>query len=220
MLQVGQWLESLGVDYLHISSGFGFINPGENPGRFPVPEVKMFADSTRPLATKSRWRARFLHLVPDSVGNVLLNVGWKTPDDTGFNMLTNLDDARAFKKRLRIPIIVNGGFQRREHFEKALNRADGCDMVSMARPLLANPNLPRLLEAGITLKPERECTFCNRCAVRTTLFPLGCYDLERFKIGRHGEPRSKEDAQEFMERQIERFNRPRQHLLPCPPKSS
>ncbi|MCA1657107.1 MAG: hypothetical protein LC713_05290, partial [Actinobacteria bacterium] len=27
---------------------------------------------------------------------------------------------------------------------------------------------------------ERPCTFCNRCAIRTTLFPLGCYEPLRF----------------------------------------
>jgi 2,4-dienoyl-CoA reductase (NADPH2) len=212
MLQVGEWLEKLGVDYLHISSGFGFINPSENPGRFPTPEVKMFADSTRPLARKAKLRSTLLHLAPRTVSNFLLNIGWRTADESGFNMLTNLDDARAFKGRVRIPVIVNGGFQRREHFEKALGPEYGCDMVSMARPLLANPNLPRLLDAGFAVKKERECTFCNRCAVRTTLFPLGCYEPKRFLKDKHGRLRSDDEVREAMERQIERYNRPRQRL--------
>jgi 2,4-dienoyl-CoA reductase-like NADH-dependent reductase (Old Yellow Enzyme family) len=215
MLQVGQWLQELGIDYLHISSGFGFINPKENPGRFPTREVKMFSDSTRPLGFKSQVRSTLLHLAPEFLADFLLNIGWKRPDASGFNMLTNLDDARAFKQRLRVPVIVNAGFQRRTHFDKALEY--GCDMVSMARPLLANPHLPRLLEAGITLKQERECTFCNRCAVRTTLFPLGCYEPTRFRIGRHGRVRSDDEVREFMERQIERFNRPRQRPSPQAP---
>jgi hypothetical protein len=61
--------------------------------------------------------------------------------------------------------------------------------VSMARPLLANPDLPELFHAGQE-GPDRPCTFCNRCAVRTTLFPLGCYDQSRF------------DSQDDMEAQI------------------
>ncbi len=28
--------------------------------------------------------------------------------------------------------------------------------------------------------PERPCTFCNRCALRTTLFPVGCHEPKRF----------------------------------------
>jgi 2,4-dienoyl-CoA reductase-like NADH-dependent reductase (Old Yellow Enzyme family) len=213
MLQVGEWLQELGVDYLHMSSGFGFINPKENPGRFPTPEVKMFSDSTRPLGLKSKVRSTLLHLAPEFLTDFLLNLGWTTPDPSGFNMLTNLDDARAFKRRLRIPIIVNAGFQRREHFDTALGAEYGCDMVSVARPLLANPHLPRMLEAGIPIKRERECTFCNRCAVRTTLFPLGCYEPRRFRIGRHGQVRTTDQVRECMERQIERFNRPKQRLL-------
>ncbi len=54
-------------------------------------------------------------------------------------------------------------------------------MVSMARPLLANPDLPRLFRQGKE-EPERPCTFCNRCTVRTTLFPLGCYESKRFLL--------------------------------------
>jgi 2,4-dienoyl-CoA reductase-like NADH-dependent reductase (Old Yellow Enzyme family) len=214
MLQIGDWLQALGVDYLHISSGFGFINPHENPGRFPTREVKMFTDSTRPLGWKSTIRSTLLHLLPTFVMDPILNIGWTTPDASGFNMLTNLDDARAFKRRLRIPIIVNAGFQRREHFDAALGAEYGCDMVSMARPLLANPHLPRMLAAGIPIKRERECTFCNRCAVRTTLFPLGCYEPARFQTGRHGTRRTDDEVREFMERQIERFNRPKQRPTP------
>lgn len=53
-------------------------------------------------------------------------------------------------------------------------------MVAMARPLLANVNLVKLFKRGIN-KPDNPCSHCNRCAVRTANFPLGCYDLSRFK---------------------------------------
>jgi len=59
----------------------------------------------------------------------------------------------------------------------------------MARPLLANPDLPETFRAGKEA-PERPCTFCNRCAIRTTLFPLGCYEPKRF------------DSQDDMEAQV------------------
>ncbi|MGI8777772.1 MAG: hypothetical protein ACR2LJ_10425 [Acidimicrobiales bacterium] len=72
--------------------------------------------------------------------------------------------------------------------ESALT-SGGCDLVSMARPLLANPDLPRLFAEGVEA-PERSGTFCNRCAIRTTLFPLGCYEPLRF------------DSQGAMEAQI------------------
>lgn len=209
MLEVAGWLERLGVNYLHISSGFGFINPKENPGAFPTPEVRMFCDSTRHLGSKARTRALWLQLCPERLLNYLLNIGWPKPDpQTDFaNRITNLDDALEFKRKLpNMTVIVNGGFQNRSYVEGAL--ASGCDMVSMGRPLLANPRLPKMFEHNIE-RPKQPCTFCNRCTVRTTLFPLACYDLERFRVDRLGRRRTDDVAQEAMERQIERFNRPR-----------
>jgi 2,4-dienoyl-CoA reductase-like NADH-dependent reductase (Old Yellow Enzyme family) len=203
MLEVGRWLEMLGVDYLHISSGFGFINPRENPGRFPAAEARMFCHSTSHLSVKSRLRALLLDVIPDA----LLNVGWSKPDRAVdfTNIPMNLDDAREFKRTVTIPVIVNGGFQLRSQVQQALNT---CDFVSMARPLLANPDLPRLFQKGIE-KPRELCTFCNRCAVRTTLFPLGCYEPERFARDKHGQLRTRKEADDAMQKQIERFNRPR-----------
>jgi 2,4-dienoyl-CoA reductase (NADPH2) len=49
----------------------------------------------------------------------------------------------------------------------------------MARPLIANPDLPRTLAAGRDV-PERPCSFCNRCLVNAITNPLGCYDERRF----------------------------------------
>jgi len=194
MLEVGGWLETLGVDYLHISAGFGFINPRENPGEFPTAEVRMFCDSTRDLSAKARARAIFLSNLPDALSDHLMNLGWAKPDIAAdyTNIPSNLDDARQFKTRLNIPIIVNGGFQMRSQVIEALQ---ACDFVSMARPLLANPDLPRHFEADT--RPEHLCSFCNRCAVRTTMFPLGCYDVRRFPGG-----------EQEMNEQIVHFNQP------------
>jgi 2,4-dienoyl-CoA reductase (NADPH2) len=58
-------------------------------------------------------------------------------------------------------------------------RVNGVRLVSMARPLLANPDLPELFRQGHEM-PDRPCTFCNRHAVRTTVAPLGCYEPKRF----------------------------------------
>ena len=171
-LTYARWLRELGVDYLHVSNGYGFINPGETPGAFPLDEVRMFANSTRHLSGKASARATALNAIPKSVLNKVMNVGW------GYTPAANLPDARRFRDEIGLPVIANGGFQDRSVVEGALN-SGGCDLVSMARPLLANPGLPSLFEAGKE-SPERPCTFCNRCAIRTTLFPLGCYEPERF----------------------------------------
>jgi len=171
-LTYARWLKDLGVDYLHVSNGYGFINPGETPGDFPLAEVTMFANSTRHLSRKAAFRAAMLNTVPDRLMQRIMDVGWGDP------VAANLPDARAFRDEIGLPVIANGGFQDRSVVEGALT-SGGCDLVSMARPLLANPDLPALFEAGVE-SPARPCTFCNRCAIRTTLFPLGCYDPSRF----------------------------------------
>jgi len=181
-LQYGRSLRDLGVDYLHISNGFGFPNPKETPGRFPLEEARMFFNSTRHLSAKGRARAMLLNAVPSRAMERVANVGW------GYRRGMNLPDAGAFRREVGLPVIANGGFQQRSFIEGALT--DGsCDLVSMARPLLANPDLPEQFRSGVDV-PDRPCTFCNRCAVRTTIMPLGCYEPRRFS------------SQEEMERQI------------------
>jgi 2,4-dienoyl-CoA reductase-like NADH-dependent reductase (Old Yellow Enzyme family) len=173
-LTYGRWLKGLGVDYLHVSNGYGFINPGETPGAFPLDEIRMFCNSTRHLSRKASVRASVLNAIPRSLLQRVMSVGWGVDGAEA----ANLPDARRFREEVGLPVIANGGFQRRSVIEQALG-SGGCDMVSMARPLLANPQLPALLQAGQE-SPERPCTFCNRCAIRTTLFPLGCYEPARF----------------------------------------
>jgi len=181
-LTYGTWLKEMGVGYLLITNGFGFINPHDQPGDFPLDEIRMFANSTRHLSTKAAVRASILNGVPKSILQKLTAVGWR------YKEAANLPDARRFHDEVGLPIIANGGFQHRSVIEEAL-RSGGCDLVAMARPLLANPDLPELFRAGKEA-PERPCTFCNRCAIRTTLFPLGCYEPKRF------------DSQDDMEAQV------------------
>src|SRR5947207_2217060 len=54
-----------------------------------------------------------------------------------------------------------------------------CDAVSIARPLIANPDLPKTIAGGKDL-PDSPCTFCNRCLLNAIANPLGCYDVRRF----------------------------------------
>jgi 2,4-dienoyl-CoA reductase-like NADH-dependent reductase (Old Yellow Enzyme family) len=159
------------IDYLHITSGFGFINPKENPGKFPTRELRMFADATRHLSLKAKIRAMLLNTCPWLVG-LLCNIGWTYKEGV------NVEYAGAFKRLVELPIIANGGLQSRGLIERVL-REGKCDMVSMARPLLANPDLIQQFKKHDT--PENPCTFCNKCTAMTAMFPLGCYDLSRFQ---------------------------------------
>jgi 2,4-dienoyl-CoA reductase (NADPH2) len=178
-------LKALGVDYLHIDSGFGFPHPRVTPGRFPTPELRQFLNGTRHLSFKAAARAVLVNLMPDFVANI----GWKGGE------AINLDYAATFRREVGLPVIANGGFQTRAVIEGALLR-DQCDLVAMARALIANPHLPKLMQRGIELPARKRCSQCNRCVGRTATSPLGCYDERRFKSVEH------------MQMQIMRWNRP------------
>jgi 2,4-dienoyl-CoA reductase (NADPH2) len=165
-------LKMLGIAYLHIDKGYGFINPKGNPGSFPVDEIKRFYNSNRHLSFKSTLRSSLANLIPEAMLRAVVNIGWKDIP------AISADDAQRFKVEVGLPVISNGGFQDRRIIEDALHSGKA-DMIAMARPLLANVNLVQLFYQGIDL-PEKPCTHCNRCPVRTANFPLGCYDLSRF----------------------------------------
>jgi 2,4-dienoyl-CoA reductase-like NADH-dependent reductase (Old Yellow Enzyme family) len=172
-LGYGRALAGLGVDYLHITSGFGFIHPGESTGDWPVDEFRLYANATRHLSGKARLRAIALNTLPRPLARALLGIGWR------YRPTPNVDYAKAFRDATGLPVIANGGFDRRDQIEGALS-SNKCDLVAMARPLLANPDLVELFRRGVN-EPERPCTHCNRCSVATAVLPLGCYDRSRFK---------------------------------------
>lgn len=194
-------LKDLGVDYLHVDSGFGFINPRGNPGAFPIDELRMFMNSTRHLGGKAAARAIFLNVFPTWLLRLITGWGW-TWDPSKVKQGGNARYARAIRSAVGIPVIANGGFRDRERIEEVLRNED-CDLVAMARALLANP---RLLETfrGVADAKAPPCTFCNKCAARTALFPLGCYDVSRFKT----DSGTWEEAVAAMERQILDWARP------------
>lgn len=181
-LAYAEELERMGIDFLHVTRGFGFINPKENPGDYPLEQIRIFANTVRHLSFKARLRSIALNTFPDFVLKPILGIGWRPP--TG----ENADVAAEFKKVLKIPVIANGGFQQRDLIEETLEQ-NKADLVSMARPLLANPHLLDAFREGRN-EPEKPCTHCNRCVILTAVQPVGCYEPKRFK------------SQDEMERQV------------------
>jgi 2,4-dienoyl-CoA reductase-like NADH-dependent reductase (Old Yellow Enzyme family) len=165
-------LELLGVDYLHVDSGYGFPNPKGSPGAYPDSGFKVFVNANRHLSLKAELRAVLFNVVPGFLRRRIFGAGWR------FVPAANVDYAAAIKQAVRIPVISNGGFQNRDAIEATL-RDGKSDLVAMARPLLANIDLIDRFRAG-QVEPERPCSFCTLCCARTAVFPLGCYDVSRF----------------------------------------
>jgi 2,4-dienoyl-CoA reductase (NADPH2) len=197
MLDYAIRLHRLGVDYLHIVSGYGFPSPLDVPGPFPVDEIRMFFNSTRHLTCKAWGRAMLFNLAPRALIRAITDISWK------HRPMLNLDAAMRFKQgvnavaqaegRKPVHVIVNGGFQEKQQVQKALD--SDIDMVSMARALLANWDLPKHFAMCRNLPPN-PCTHCNRCVGRTPTSPLGCYEPARYG-----------GNIESMQRQILRWNR-------------
>ncbi len=170
-LRYGQWLRELGVDYLHIDAGFGFVNPKGSPGDYPLEGLRLFSNSVRHLSAKAQIRATLLNLLPASIGKRVLGLGWR------YVPAANAELAKAFREQVGLPVIANGGFQEREVMEDALAKG-ACDLIAVGRPLLANPDLLERFYRGE--RPAKPCSWCSLCCTRTAVLPLGCYDQRRF----------------------------------------
>jgi 2,4-dienoyl-CoA reductase-like NADH-dependent reductase (Old Yellow Enzyme family) len=164
-------LEKLGVDYLHIDSGFGFPNPAGSPGDYPDEGFRTFVNTVRFLSPKAGARAALFNLTPRAVRKWLFALNWY------FEPAANAELAAAIRRVVNIPVIANGGFQDRDVIDGALTTKK-CDMVAIARPLLANPDLLEQLRHAN--RPARPCSYCTLCCSHTVVYPLGCYDQRRF----------------------------------------
>ena len=173
-VQICKWLEQDGVDAIHVSTGSIFPHPRGPAGDLPIDLASEVYDPIISSGVRGMFNKR---IFASPIFSRLIRWWWRTrrgPIIEGINA----EHAAEIKKHLSIPVILNGGMQRASLIARVIN--DGmADAVSIARPLIANNNLPKLFEEGHDLAP-RPCTFCNRCLLGDLKYPLGCYDLSRF----------------------------------------
>jgi 2,4-dienoyl-CoA reductase-like NADH-dependent reductase (Old Yellow Enzyme family) len=84
-----------------------------------------------------------------------------------------LPAAKKIASLVDIPIILVGGMRSRAVMNAVLR--DGyADFISIARPLIREPNLPNKFERGVS--EEATCVSCNRCLAEMSKGnPLRCY---------------------------------------------
>lgn len=92
-----------------------------------------------------------------------------------------LEAARALRRRVDVPIVLVGGLRRAETMERIVAGGDA-DYVSLARPLIREPELPRRLLAG---KPIGDCTSCNICVMHDGRHALRCWRVPRRRLFHH-----------------------------------
>ena len=173
-VKVCQWLEAEGVDAIHVSGGSSFPHPRNPAGDLPVDDFIRVYDSM--ISSGDHTFRNFLLLRNDITGKLFRERWLKERGDVIEGL--NLADSEAIRKAVSIPVICTGGFQTASVIREAI-RQGRCHAVSMARPLIANPDMPKMFEQGMD-RPPVPCTYCNKCLVNVVENPLGCYDETRF----------------------------------------
>ena len=93
-----------------------------------------------------------------------------------------VDEARRTKEIVSVPVILVGGLRTVEFMNTVV--ADGiADFVSLARPLIREPDLVRTIEAGRT--GAVDCTSCNICIQHEGVHPLQCWRQSNKELLRH-----------------------------------
>ena len=174
-IQVCRWLADAGVDYLHVSSGGGFPHPRNPAGAFPAADVVTTYDS---LLSSGRTTFRNYLVFRTWPLSRIFQWWWERPGRRLGIEGINLPASRRVKQAVGIPVLCTGGFQTASVIRGAIERGD-CDGVTSARPLLANPDLVKMFEAGHD-RPPRPCTYSNKCLFAFVEHPLACFDESRF----------------------------------------
>ncbi len=87
----------------------------------------------------------------------------------------NLETAAAVKRSVSLPVITVGGMRTKAFMEQAISE-DKTDFISMARPLLLEPDLANKFQAG--LSDTSHCDNCNICLVASDTVPIRCHKGE------------------------------------------
>ncbi|HVV83244.1 MAG TPA: NADH:flavin oxidoreductase [Kofleriaceae bacterium] len=173
-VQVARWIEAAGADAIHVSSGSMFPHPRNPPGDFPLDVAArtypiLISEGTHTLRNYFLFRYKLLRPIARYL--------WHRAQPDRLEGI-NIEDSRAVKAAVSIPVLVTGGFQTASVVRQVLT--DGtADGVTIARPLIANPDLLQQWAAGRD-EPERPCTYCNKCLINVVEHPLGCYEESRY----------------------------------------
>lgn len=180
-IEICKWLEQDGADGLHISAGSLFPHPLVPPGGFPPDELNWWYGGMVSSGVRGFFPnyTLFHFKILRPIFLWLWNRTKKRFPVEGVSM----DYCREIKKNVSIPVLNTGGYQDGALIRKGIQ--DGSfDGVAIARPLIANNDLPKILASGKDL-PDRPCSFCNRCLINAIANPLGCYDLRRYNSYEH-----------------------------------
>lgn len=174
-VQICKWAEELGVDAFHISAGSAFPHPLNPPGPFPIETASKTYDT---MLSSGRDTFRLYLLLRYKLLHPIFRLFWGRIQNRYPIEGINLEAAREVKRHVNIPVLCTGGFQTASFIRRAIGEGY-CDGVTIARSLLANPELVKVFAAGKET-PDKPCTYCNKCLLHVLEDPFGCYEVSRF----------------------------------------
>ncbi len=156
-LEVCKKLESLGVDALVLTAGFVSRAPMEvMRGTMPTRTLSYYMDM------KEFW---WLKAGIRTCGQIMI-------PEVPYKEAYFLDDAKVFRKELKLPLIYVGGMNSRKSIDEVLNA--GFDAVQMARALVHDTDFVNKLRDG----DENTCSGCNHsnyCIARMYSKEMKCH---------------------------------------------
>ena len=174
-VQVAKWCEAVGADAIHVSTGSLFPHPLNPPGDLPLEVLAVTYDAMISSGIHG-FRNFFLFRYP--LLRPLFRWLWFRIKGDLEDEAISLDECRAIKKAVSIPVINTGGYQSAAVVRHAIE-SGGWDGVSIARALVANNDLVEHWRAGLD-EPPRPCTRCNKCLMNAPKNPMGCYEESRY----------------------------------------
>ena len=174
-IEVAKWCESEGADAIHVSTGSLFPHPLNPPGDFSFETIATTYDamiSSGVDAFRNFLLFRYRLLRP-----IFRWVWFRMKKGLPIEGVS-LEEARAIKANVSVPVLNTGGYQTAS-FVRAGLASGAFDGVAIARSLVANNDLVRQWASGRD-SPERPCTYCNKCLLNAPKNPMGCYELARF----------------------------------------
>ncbi len=153
--RIARALESEGVDALILSGGY-------------VSKVPMYVmRGDVPFAEMYEGQTRFIKKTG------LLLFGRVMVKKFPFSEAYFLDDASRIRQAVKMPLSLVGGLRTIGTMERVVG--EGFDLLSMARPLIMEPDLPRRLQSGEATGSR--CEPCNRCIATMDKGGMRCTEI-------------------------------------------
>ena len=174
-IEVAKWCEAEGADGLHVSSGSLFPHPLNPPGDFSFETIATTYDAM--ISSGVDTFRNFLLFRYKVLRPIFYWIWFRMKKGLPIEGVS-MEEARAIKAALKIPVLNTGGYQTASFVRDGI-KSGAFDGVAIARSLIANNDLPQQWAAGAD-SPKIPCTYCNKCLLNAPKNPLGCYELSRF----------------------------------------